>query len=188
MSHTSCPHCCLYVCVCICRADSGSLALLNLLISQETAPLLLLGAYRDNEVDANHPLQRLIDEAKLAAPGQVTEVKLKPLSTAHIVQLLKDSFRCDEAAATPFAALLNIKTQGVSGFCFSFFLTILSFLLARVLSESGRVGNWAQGRFLVLGTVSMVLRRKLISVCALFSSVCVFIIFCFSISFRIPSF
>jgi predicted ATPase len=87
--------------------DSGSLALLTLLISQERAHLLIIGAYRDNEVDVSHPLAKLIEEVKETLPQQVTEVKLKPLAVSHIAELLVDSFRCTEQAALPFANVLG---------------------------------------------------------------------------------
>ena len=93
-------------------ADSGSLALLQLLVSQEEAHLLVIGAFRDNEVDDTHPLTALMTEARQTAPQAFTHVQLSALSTTHICALIVDSFRCSQAEAQPLAQLLSIKTQG----------------------------------------------------------------------------
>jgi len=93
-------------------ADGGSLSLLRLMLSHEPAHLLLIGAYRDNEVDAAHPLSRLIAEARADHSERVTAVCLQALSTAHIAQLLVDSFRCEAETAAQLAQLLASRTQG----------------------------------------------------------------------------
>jgi hypothetical protein len=93
-------------------ADAGSLSLLRTLLSQESLPLLLIGAYRDNKIDPAHPLHKLLDDMRNTKPSQLTEMRLKPLAVPHVIELLRDSFRCTEAAALPFAQLLIAKTQG----------------------------------------------------------------------------
>jgi predicted ATPase len=97
---------------CLQWADAGSLSLLRLLLNQESTPILLIGGYRDNEVDPSHPLSKLLDDVRTNQPSQLIEVVLKPLAVPHVVELLVDSFRCTEAAALPFAQLLVAKTQG----------------------------------------------------------------------------
>ena len=52
-------------------ADSGSLALIRLLMSHERAHLLIIGAFRSNEVDAQHPLKTLIAELRSDEVRQV---------------------------------------------------------------------------------------------------------------------
>ena len=83
-----------------------------MLITQDAGPLLIIAAYRDNEVDVGHPLEKLIREVRENEADRITEVKLKPLTTAHITSLLVDSFRCSPDSAHPFAQLLFSKTQG----------------------------------------------------------------------------
>jgi predicted ATPase len=91
------------------------LALLRLLLSQETsAHLLLIGAYRDNEVHPGHPLDKLLSDLRVSHPERVTEVCLQPLQVPHVADLLIDSFRCDRAAAMSFAHLLVARTLGKS--------------------------------------------------------------------------
>ena len=110
-------------------ADSGSLSLLRIMINLNDAHLLIIGAYRDNEVDEAHPLTKLIadvramvDEPSIAvdsdaspdeaANERLTEVFLQPLSVQHVSQLLEDSFRCSSEDALPLAQLLTSRTQG----------------------------------------------------------------------------
>jgi len=83
-----------------------------LLLSQEHLPLLIILAYRDNEVDSTHPLTKLIDTARENAPQCVREVHLRPLATIHVQQLLVDTLRCNEEKAAPLAQLVHAKTQG----------------------------------------------------------------------------
>ncbi len=102
-------NCCFCV---LCRADSGSMSLLQLLLSQERLPLLIILAYRDNEVDSTHPLTKLIDATRVNAQKNVREVHLRPLGVQHCQQLLVDTLRCSEEKAAPLAQLLHAKTQG----------------------------------------------------------------------------
>ena len=56
--------------------DMATLDLLeDLLIQTDVRHLLLIGAYRDNEVDASHPLIRKLDAIR-AAGAKVSEIKL----------------------------------------------------------------------------------------------------------------
>ena len=73
-------------------ADSASLKFIENLLSDPTMRyLLIIGAYRDNETDANHPLritlQRLIEAGVL-----YQSITLQPLQLADIEQLLADVF------------------------------------------------------------------------------------------------
>ena len=92
-------------------ADSASLELIQLLVNApDINSLLLIGAYRDNEVDAAHPLMLSITELKKNVA--VSEVNLKPLSISNINQLLADTLRVCESVALPLAELLQTKTYG----------------------------------------------------------------------------
>lgn len=93
-------------------SDSGSVALLQLLMSQESLPMLIILAYRGNEVDQFHPLSKLLATTRENTPHLLTEVQLRPLSAEHVTQLLSDTFRCAEERVAPLAALLSTKTQG----------------------------------------------------------------------------
>ena len=93
-------------------ADSASLNLLNLLMAEsETAYLLVLGAYRDNEVFPAHPLMLTLEDIK-TQQAQIHTLTLKPLTETHINQLVADTLLCTTELATPLAELVYQKTQG----------------------------------------------------------------------------
>ena len=78
--------------------DAATLDLLEDLLTQaDVRHLLLIGAYRDNEVDAAHPLMRKLDAIKNEG-GKVAEITLAPLAHEHVGQLIADALRCDAAA------------------------------------------------------------------------------------------
>ena len=93
-------------------ADPASLNLLKLLIDKaENGYLLILGAYRDNEIWLNHPLVLTLDELKQKTATLHT-LTLEPLSQRHIYQLVADTLLCDADVASPLAELVYPKTQG----------------------------------------------------------------------------
>ena len=55
--------------------------------------LLLIGAYRDNEVIAGHPLMRKLDAIRQAGRS-LQEISLAPLARADVQQLIADALRC----------------------------------------------------------------------------------------------
>ncbi|HTN82434.1 MAG TPA: ATP-binding protein, partial [Sorangium sp.] len=78
---------------------------------RDTRHILLIGAYRDNEVAADHPLSLLLDKLQKAAKP-LTRLSLRPLSPAELTQLLADTLACPEARVAPLATLLFGKTEG----------------------------------------------------------------------------
>ncbi len=120
-------------------ADAASLKLVeNLMTDSESCYLLLIGAYRDNEVSPTHPLMLTL-EAIQASGTIVEELLLKPLATVHITQLLADTFNCESSQAQSLADLLFQKTQGNP-----FFLTQLLKVLHQdnLLMFDYRSGLW----------------------------------------------
>ena len=104
-------------------ADSASLNLIKVLMGEsQTGYLLLLGAYRDNEVFPAHPLMLcLADLAKQCNSGYVSSpqrqttistITLAPLSSEHINQLVAETLSCKLKIAEPLAELVYQKTQG----------------------------------------------------------------------------
>lgn len=91
-------------------ADSASLNLLQLLM-QEGGYLLILGAYRDNEVSRSHPLSLTI-EAMLQAKVAMTTLSLHPLDAAATNQLIADTLGCQEGMTRSLTDLVMQKTQG----------------------------------------------------------------------------
>ncbi|MCP4870519.1 MAG: AAA family ATPase [Proteobacteria bacterium] len=92
-------------------ADAASLNLMRGLLTDEHQSLLLLGAYRDNEVDANHPLTAML--ARLAEDGgTLPGVALKPLSTDDVWQLIRDTTSASMVEAAGLADLVVRNTGG----------------------------------------------------------------------------
>ncbi|GAX45568.1 multi-sensor signal transduction multi-kinase [Tolypothrix sp. NIES-4075] len=93
-------------------ADSASLKLMHLLMSEaDIGYLLLIGAYRDNEVNPVHPLMLTLEEIqKLGAT--VNTITLLPLDRVSINHLVADTLSCSLALATPLTELVLSKTKG----------------------------------------------------------------------------
>ncbi|MBD2302957.1 ATP-binding sensor histidine kinase [Nostoc sp. FACHB-190] len=91
-------------------ADSASLKLLQLLM-QDTKYLLLLGAYRDNEVSPNHPFILAVNELE-KADAVVNKIILQALSEINLNQLVTDTLNCESSLAQPLTTLIYQKTQG----------------------------------------------------------------------------
>lgn len=105
-------------------ADFGTLKLIELMMSNlHTEYLLLLGAYRDNEVDANHPTILTIE--RLKEQGEtVNKIILTPLDIEDITQLLIDTLHRDRKAVNSLAELILQKTSGNPFFINEFLKTI----------------------------------------------------------------
>ena len=100
--------------------DGATLDLLeDLLVRSDLQHLMLIGAYRDNEVDAAHPLAR-----KLAAIRQmgarVQEIRLAPLTRDDLGQLIADALRCEPPHGAPLVQLVHEKTEGNPFFVIQF--------------------------------------------------------------------
>jgi predicted ATPase/signal transduction histidine kinase len=104
--------------------DAGTLALLeHLLTHSEIRHLLLVGAYRDNEVGPIHPLMRSV-EAMRAAGAPLSEIVLSPLGLDDVRGLVADALHCDEERALPLAQLVHEKTGGNPFFAIQFFTAL----------------------------------------------------------------
>ena len=91
-------------------ADSASLQLLKVLM-ESSGYLLVLGAYRNNEVPPAHPLMLTIADLK-KNNLTVNTLTLAPLSLKHTNHLIADTLRCTPELANPLTELIDRKTQG----------------------------------------------------------------------------
>ncbi len=104
--------------------DGATLDLLeNLLTQPEVQHLLLIGAYRDNEVDPAHPLIRKLETIRRSG-ATVHEITLLPLSPTDVVQLVTDSLHSEPEQAASLAHLIHEKTAGNPFFAIQFVLTL----------------------------------------------------------------
>ena len=104
--------------------DAATLDLLeDLLTRDDLRRLLLIGAYRDNEVSATHPLMRKLDAIRQAGAA-VEDIVLTPLGQEDLGQLLVDSLHCEPGGAAPLANLIHEKTTGNPFFAIQFISTL----------------------------------------------------------------
>ena len=91
-------------------ADSDSLQLIELLLTNQDH-LLLIGAYRDNEVSPTHPFTIAVDE--LAEAGtSIHTITLQPLSQDQINQLVAETLGCQTETAQPLTEWVYQRTKG----------------------------------------------------------------------------
>ena len=75
--------------------DAATLDVLeDLLVQDDLAHLLLIGAYRDNEVDPAHPLIRRLTAIREGGAA-MQEIRLTPLGLSDLAHLIADTLRCD---------------------------------------------------------------------------------------------
>ncbi|MGI0486770.1 trifunctional serine/threonine-protein kinase/ATP-binding protein/sensor histidine kinase [Pantanalinema rosaneae CENA516] len=91
-------------------ADSASLQLLKLLM-QDNGYLLMLGAYRDNEVSPVHPFILTVEELK-QVQAIVNTMTLAPLAFEDTNHLIADALNCSRELAQPLTEFVDRKTQG----------------------------------------------------------------------------
>jgi PAS domain S-box-containing protein len=100
--------------------DAATLDLIEHLITHaEVRHLLLVGAYRDNEVDAAHPLMLKLDAIRRTG-APVQDILLAPLTYGDLEQLIADSLRCETRPANPLVQLVHEKTGGNPFFAIQF--------------------------------------------------------------------
>jgi predicted ATPase/signal transduction histidine kinase/tRNA A-37 threonylcarbamoyl transferase component Bud32 len=120
-------------------ADSASLNLIQLMMTPATqTSLLVIGAYRVNEVSISHPLMLMLDAIRQLGT-EITILSLMPLNLADVNQLLTDTLHCDPSACQPLAELLLTKTNGNP-----FFLAqmLTTFYQQRHLSFDAQMDCW----------------------------------------------
>jgi predicted ATPase/C4-dicarboxylate-specific signal transduction histidine kinase len=105
--------------------DAATLDLIeNLLTQPDVHHLLLIAAYRDNEVGPDHPLMRKL-EAIRQSGAACRHIVLNPLGTEDLTQLVTDSFHCGADRANLLARLLFGKTAGNPFFVIQFIATLV---------------------------------------------------------------
>ncbi|WP_334392926.1 ATP-binding sensor histidine kinase [Bradyrhizobium sp. AZCC 2262] len=120
--------------------DAATLELLEHLLTEVgVRHLLLIGAYRDNEVTPAHPLMRTLDRIR-SAGAQVQEIVLAPFANKHVVDLIADSIRCDRHDVAPLAALVHAKTAGNPFFVVQFLSALVE---EGLLTFDHSSANWS---------------------------------------------
>jgi histidine kinase len=144
-------------------ADSASLEFIKLLVGGSGIKhLLIIGAYRDNEVTATHPLQVTIDTLQEGGTS-VTTLALGPLGFEDVNQLLSDMLRCGPQRVTLLSTLLLEKTHGNPFFMLQFLRALQDDGLLTFDAEFGE-WRWEQDEIQARGitdNVADLLTRKM---------------------------
>ena len=104
--------------------DTATLELLEHLVTHdEVRHLLLVAAYRDNEVGLAHPLLQTLAAIR-KADARVQEIVLAPLRLGDVGRLVADALHCEPERALPLAQLVYEKTGGNPFFAIQFFTAL----------------------------------------------------------------
>ncbi|HEY9735527.1 MAG TPA: EAL domain-containing protein [Trichocoleus sp.] len=103
--------------------DSASLTLLKPLLGKTSGHLLVLGAYRDNEVFLAHPLLQMVEELR-QQQRLVSTVQLQPLRLPDLTDWIADTLHCPADLARPLAELVHQRTGGNPFFTLQFLKTL----------------------------------------------------------------
>ena len=119
--------------------DAASLNLLQVLMKEtDTAYLLVIGAYRDHEVSAAHPLMLTLEELKKRGVPCHT-ITLMPLEFKDINHLIVDTLHCSHPMAVPLTELVMQKTQGNPFFATQF---LKALYYEQLITFNPQVGYW----------------------------------------------
>ncbi|MEM1170308.1 MAG: AAA family ATPase [Cyanobacteria bacterium P01_H01_bin.35] len=120
-------------------ADSASLNLMKLLMNErERGYLLLIGAYRDNEVFPAHPLMLTLDDIA-KQEGNINTITLAALFLEQINYLVADTLSCTLEIAETLTELVYQKTKGNPFFTTQFLLGLHG---DRLIKFNWEVGHW----------------------------------------------
>jgi PAS domain S-box-containing protein len=121
-------------------ADSASLNLLEVLFSApDMQRVLVIGAFRDNEVDADHVLPRVIEEIERAGKTRLTHIDLKPLELIDLTHLTAEALRCEPEHIAELVQLVLFKTGGNPFFVTQFLKSLHADGLLRF---EHAIGHW----------------------------------------------
>jgi PAS domain S-box-containing protein len=130
--------------------DAATLDLLEDLLTQpDMQHLMLVGAYRDNEVNSAHPLMRKL-EAIRQAGAIVQEAVLAPLALADLGRLIADALQSEPEQVTPLAQLVHGKTAGNPFFAIQF-ITALAEEALLAFDHGGGRWSWDLSRIRAKG-------------------------------------
>lgn len=130
--------------------DTATLELIEHLVTYaEMRHLMLVGAYRDNEVQSGHPLMRTV-EAIQNAGVRVPNIVLLPLGIHDLAALIADALCCHSDRARPLAELLLEKTDGNPFFAIQFISSLVEENLI-AFDHSAALWKWDVARIRARG-------------------------------------
>jgi predicted ATPase/signal transduction histidine kinase/tRNA A-37 threonylcarbamoyl transferase component Bud32 len=121
-------------------ADIASLKLLELLLSDaDLHYMLVIGAYRDNEVSPVHPLMLMVNRLQQTQGVAIDQIEVPPLKQEDVNQLVADALSCPQMRSQPISELVFQKTEGNPFFVTQFLKSLYE---DRLLEYDGEQGYW----------------------------------------------
>jgi predicted ATPase/signal transduction histidine kinase/tRNA A-37 threonylcarbamoyl transferase component Bud32 len=142
--------------------DSATLRLIELIMTDsETQSLLLIGAYRDNEIDVAHPLLLLLNQLRIRSIP-VNQIVLAPLELKDTHQLIAETLYREAFAIAPLAELVQRKTGGNPFFVEQFLKMLYTQNLIEFIppQSSGLFHSQENQRFVGVGTGALPLQEN----------------------------
>jgi predicted ATPase/signal transduction histidine kinase/DNA-binding response OmpR family regulator/HPt (histidine-containing phosphotransfer) domain-containing protein len=125
--------------------DTATLELLEHLVTHsEVRSLLLVAAYRDNEVGPGHPLLRTFETIRTSG-ARVEDIVLRPLALDDVGRLVADTLHCELERARSLAQLVHEKTGGNPFFTIQFFTALAEEGLL-TFDQEAAAWNWDVAR------------------------------------------
>jgi predicted ATPase/class 3 adenylate cyclase len=119
-------------------SDASTLNLIRwLATARELSHVLIIGAYRSNEVDVGHPVRLALSD--IEESHSVHELPLRPLDLASTEQFVANALHTDHAECQPLVQLLHDKTQGNPLFLSEMLKTLEQ---SRAIAFSPDAGRW----------------------------------------------
>ncbi len=120
-------------------ADLASLRLIQELITdRDSRCFLLIGAYRDNEVNSTHPLVQIVE--KIQQTGvHVSQITISSLELSSVTELVRDTLGNETEKLKSLAELIFNKTGGNPFFITQLLSTIYS---EKLLAFDFTIGAW----------------------------------------------
>ena len=121
--------------------DAATLDVLEHLVTHsEVKHLLVVGAYRDNEVGPSDSLTWTLSHIR-KSKARVCEIVLAPLGPGDVERLIIDTLHCDREHAMPLSQLVQEKTGGNPFFTIQFILALAEEGLI-AFDRSAAAWNW----------------------------------------------
>jgi len=126
-------------------ADLASLGLLKELVAHhDMHHLLIVGAYRDNEVTPTHPLLMTLNEVRRGG-ARVSSIVLSPIAPEQLAAFVREALHCRREEAAPLAELVHEKTAGNPFFAIQFLTALYEERLIELDGHAG-VFRWDVAR------------------------------------------
>ena len=104
--------------------DTATMELLERLVTDpDVRHMLLIGAYRDNEVSPSHPLMRTLTAIRDAG-ARPQEIVLAPLGLDDVERIIADALHCGQDSGGALALLVYEKTGGNPFFTIQFLTSL----------------------------------------------------------------